>query len=102
MSGLEAITWQVVENHAPALLNVDHVFYAHLRPSVIVLARSLSKAKETVKFRANIASVTYSFCEWKDALCQFMYYFQFSVFLSLQLVAPHLRLQLEHTDDRGI
>lgn len=68
----------------PALLDVNHIFLAHLWSSIIVLIRSLRKAKETVKLRANIASFTYSPGEWKDALCQFMYDFQFSVFLILQ------------------
>jgi hypothetical protein len=59
-------------------------FLVHLWSSVIVLVCGFRKAKETVKLRANIAGFTYSPGEWKDALRQFMYDFQFSVFLILQ------------------
>jgi hypothetical protein len=72
------------ECSVPPLLDIDHIFLAHLRSSIIVLVRSLRKTKETIKLRANITSFTYSLGKWYDLLRQFVYDFQFSVFLILQ------------------
>ena len=69
-----------VPQYVPALPDVNHVRLTHLRSSVIVLVRGLRKAEEAVELRANIASFTYRPGEWKHALRQVMYDFQFSVF----------------------
>ena len=72
------------ECSVPPLLDINHVFLAHLWSSIIVLVGSLRKTKETIKLRANITSFTYSLGKWKDLLRQFVYDFQLSVFLILQ------------------
>ena len=88
------------ECSVPSLLDIDHVFLAHSRSSIIVLVRSLRKTEETVKLRANITSFTNSPGKWKDLLCQFVYDFQFSVFLTLQAGGSLFVITTgEHTND---
>jgi hypothetical protein len=91
------------ECSAPALLDIDHIFLAHLRSSINVLVRSLRKTKETIKLRANITSFTYSLGKWNDLLRQFVYDFQFSVFLILQAGGSLFIIMTgKHTNDRRI
>jgi hypothetical protein len=100
------VLWLHRECSVPALLNVGHIFLAHLRSSIVVLVRGLRKAKETVKLSANITSFTYSPGERKDALRQFMYDFQFSVFPQFfRLVAPYFIITIRTyrlLRDRGL
>ena len=75
--------------YSPALLNANHVFLAHPGSYIIVLMRSLRKAKEAVKLCANIASFAYGFRKRKDLLRQFVDDFQFSIFFyHFWLLAP--------------
>ena len=91
------------ECSVPSLLDIDHVFLAHLRSSIIVLVRGLRKAKETIKLRANITSFTYSLGKRYDPFRQFVYDFQFSVFLILQAGGSLFIITTgTHTDDRRI
>lgn len=91
------------ECSVPALLDIDHVFLAHLRSTIIVLVRSLRKTQETIKLRANITGLTYRLGKWKDLLRQFVYDFQFSVFLILQDGGSLFAITTgKHTNDRRI
>ena len=91
------------ECSVPALLDIDHIFLAHLRSSIIVLVRGVRKTKETIELRANITSFTYSIGKWKDFLRQFVYDLQFSVFLILQAGGSLFIITTgKHTNDRRI
>ena len=76
------------EFSVPALFDINHIFLAHLGSFISVLGSGLCKTKETIELRANITSFTYSLGEWEDLLRQFVYDFQLSVFLILQVSSP--------------
>jgi hypothetical protein len=87
---LSPVQLRVNREYLPALLNVNHIFFAHMGSSIIVLVRSFCKAKETVELCANIAGCPYGIREWKDPLRQLMYDFQFSVlFPPFRLEVPY-------------
>jgi len=65
---------------APALLNINHIFIAHLRSSIIVQARGFRKAEQAIELSTNVACIANRFCIWKDTLRELLYYFELPVF----------------------